>query len=68
MVLTSGRISAEMAAKAASLGVALIASRTAATDMAAEICAKYGIGIAGYVRGDSFRIVACPERFSIETT
>src|SRR5512138_3850793 len=64
MLLTSGRVSAEMAAKAASLGVALIASRTSATDMAVEICAKHGIGIADYVRGDSFRIAACPERFA----
>lgn len=67
MLLTSGRVSAEMAAKAASLGVALIASRTSATDMAVKICSQYGIGIAGYVRGDSFRIAACPERFAIET-
>jgi FdhD protein len=62
MLLTSGRVSTEMAAKAASLGVALIASRTAPTDMAVRICREQGIGLVGYVRGESFRVAACPER------
>jgi hypothetical protein len=38
MLVTSGRISAEMAAKAAHLGIALLASRTSATDMAKDMC------------------------------
>lgn len=62
LLLTSGRVSTEMAAKAASLGVALIASRTSPTDMAVRICREHGIGLAGYVRSDSCRIAACPER------
>ncbi len=62
MMLTSGRVSSEMAAKAASLGVALIASRTSPTTMAVRICRETGIGLVGYVRGESFRVAACPER------
>lgn len=62
LLLTSGRVSSEMAAKAASFGVALIASRTSPTDMAVRICREAGIGLAGYVRGESFRMAACPER------
>jgi FdhD protein len=62
LLLTSGRVSSEMAAKAASLGVALIASRTSPTDMAVRICKEAGIGLVGYVRGESFRVVASPER------
>lgn len=62
LLLTSGRVSTEMAAKAASLGVALIASRTSPTDMAVRICREAGIGLAGYVRGESFRVAACSER------
>lgn len=62
LLLTSGRVSAEMAAKAASLGVALIASRTSPTDMAVRICREAGIGLVGYVRGEGFRLAACPER------
>ncbi|HIJ95685.1 MAG TPA: formate dehydrogenase accessory sulfurtransferase FdhD [Desulfuromonadales bacterium] len=65
LMLTSGRVSSEMAAKAASLGVALIASRTSPTDMAVRICREAGIGLVGYVRGDSFRLAACPERVRI---
>jgi FdhD protein len=67
MLLTSGRVSTEMAAKAASLGIALIASRTSPTDMAVRICKERGIGLAGYVRGESFRIAACPERLRMAT-
>ena len=62
LLLTSGRVSSEMAAKAASLGVALLASRTSPTDMAVRICQEAGIGLLGYVRGTGFRIAACPER------
>jgi len=63
LLLTSGRVSTEMASKAASLGVAAIASRTSPTNLAVQICREAGIGLAGYVRGESFRIAACPERF-----
>ena len=62
LLLTSGRISSEMAAKAAALGVALIASRTSPTDMAVRLCEEAGIGLLGYVKGTGFRIAACPER------
>jgi FdhD protein len=54
-----------MAAKAASFGVALIASRTSPANMAVRICREAGIGLAGYVRGESFRLAACPERVRI---
>lgn len=67
LLLTSGRVSSEMAAKAASLGVALIASRTSPTDMAVRICREAGIGLVGYVRGESFRVAACPERLRMAT-
>ncbi|MBI5489874.1 MAG: formate dehydrogenase accessory sulfurtransferase FdhD [Deltaproteobacteria bacterium] len=68
LLLTSGRVSSEMAAKAASLGVALIASRTSPTDMAVRICRESGIGLVGYVRGASFRIAACGERVVVGGT
>ncbi len=62
LLLTSGRVSSEMATKAASLGVALIASRTSPTDLAVRICTEQGIGLVSYVRGESFRVAASPER------
>ena len=65
LMLTSGRVSSEMAVKAARLGVTAIASRTSPTDLARDYCRQAGIGLAGYVRGESFAIFACPELFRI---
>jgi FdhD protein len=56
MLVTSGRVSTEMAAKAARLGVVLIASRTSPTDMAVKICRDAGILLIGYVRGGKFTV------------
>ena len=56
ILVTSGRISSEMAAKSALLGVSLLASRTSPTDMAARICEQAGITLVGYVRGGSFKV------------
>jgi FdhD protein len=65
MLITSGRISSEMAAKAALLDVSLIASRTSPTDMAVKICEKAGITLAGYVRGGKFNVYAHSEKLGI---
>ena len=54
-----------MAAKAALLGVVLIASRTSPTDMAVEICEDAGIVLLGYVRGRRFNVYAHPERLCV---
>jgi FdhD protein len=62
MLVTSGRVSSEMVAKAALLGIALIASRTSPTDMAIRLCREQGICLVGYVRGGRFTVYALPER------
>ena len=51
VILTSGRISYEMAAKIARLGVAVGASRTAATDQAVRLANRLGMELCGYCRG-----------------
>ena len=61
MLVTSGRVSSEMAAKASLLGISLIASRTSPTDMAIRLCNEQGISLVGYVRGGRFTLYACPE-------
>ena len=61
MLVTSGRISTEMVAKATLLGVRLIASRTSPTDMALKLCDQSGICLAGYVRGGKFTVYSHPE-------
>lgn len=62
MLVTSGRISTEMVAKAALLGVRLIASRTSPTDMAIKLCEQSNICLVGYVRGAKFTVYSHPER------
>jgi len=65
LLVTSGRVSAEMAAKAAALGIPLIASRTSPTDMAIRICQEAGITLVGYLRGAKFNVYAHPEQLSL---
>jgi FdhD protein len=61
-LVTSGRISSEMVAKAAHLGIAAIASRTSPTDMAVRLADERGITVVGYVRGGKFIVYSHPER------
>lgn len=62
MLVTSGRISTEMAAKAALLGICLIASRTSPTDMAIKLCEESGITLIGYLRAGRFQVYSGPQR------
>ncbi len=68
MLVTSGRVPTEMSAKAAMLGVSLIATRTTPTDMAVELCRDAGIVLVGYVRAGTFTVYTCPERIACEET
>lgn len=68
MLVTSGRVSSEMAAKAAQLGVALISTRTSPTDMAVKICREAGIVLAGYVRRREFVIYSNHEGLNTNAT
>jgi len=66
VLVTSGRVSSELASKAALLGIALIASRTSPTDMAVKICRSAGIALVGYLRGGRFTLYAHPERLAMQ--
>ena len=68
MLITSGRISSEMAAKAALLDVSLVASRTSPTDMAVKICGQAGITLVGYVRGGRFTVYTHSERIDVSVS
>lgn len=65
ILITSGRISSEMAAKAALLGISAVASRTSPTDMAVRICGEAGISVIGYLRGDRFTVYSHPETIAM---
>jgi FdhD protein len=65
MMVSSGRISTEMVAKAARLGIGLIASRTSPTDRAIELCEQAGITLVGYLRGRGLEIYSHPRQLQI---
>lgn len=67
MLVTSGRVSTEMVAKAARLGIGLIASRTSPTDKAIELCEQAGITLVGYLRGSGLEIYSHPQQLQVST-
>ena len=66
MLVTSGRISSEMVAKAARLGIGLMASRTSPTDKAVELCEQAGITLVGYLRSSSMDIYSHPQQLKLQ--
>lgn len=68
ILVASGRVSSEMAAKAGSLGISVIASRTSPTDLAVRICGELGITLVGYVRGRRFNVYTHPVRIAARGT
>jgi len=62
-LVTSGRVSTEMVAKAIQLGISLIASRTSPTDMAVRMCEESGVSLIGYLRSGKFNIYSHQECF-----
>lgn len=65
MLVTSGRVSTEMVAKAARLGIGLIASRTSPTDKAIALCEQAGITLVGYLRGNSMEVYSLPQQLQL---
>ena len=65
MLVTSGRVSTEMVAKAARLGIGLVASRTSPTDRAIDLCEQAGITLVGYLRGQSMEIYSHPQQLQL---
>ncbi|MDT8443277.1 MAG: formate dehydrogenase accessory sulfurtransferase FdhD [Desulfuromonadales bacterium] len=68
MLVTSGRVSSEMVAKAARLGIGLLASRTSPTDKAIELCEQAGITLVGYLRGSSMEIYSHPQQLQLSSS
>lgn len=68
MLVTSGRVSTEMVAKCVLLGIELVASRTAPTDMAVRMANEAGITMIGYVRPGRFELYTHPERLQVAPT
>ncbi len=62
LLLTTGRISSEILLKAAKRGVPVVVSRGAPTALAVELALRFGVTIAGFVRGRRMNIYTHPER------
>lgn len=62
VLICTGRISYEMAVKAAKAGVPIVVSRSAVTDLAAEIGNSLGVTLVGYARGGKLTVYTHPER------
>jgi len=64
LLLTTGRVSSEIVAKARRMGVPCIVSHSAATSRAVALAEGLGIAIIGYVRGGTFIVYAGKESSS----
>lgn len=62
VLVATGRLSYEMTVKAAKARVPVAASRSAVTDLAAELAESLGIALAGYVRGGKLTVYTHPHR------
>lgn len=64
VLLVSGRVSSETVAKAAMLGIRLIASRTSPTDRAIRLAHDAGMTLVGCLGGTGFNVHTHPEIFA----
>ena len=62
IILTSGRISSEMLLKSAKVGIPIVISRSAATDLAIEIAKNLGITLVGFARGKKMNVYSNEQR------
>ena len=62
LLVSTGRLTAEVAAKSVRLGVWGLASRSAATARAVELAAEFGMVLVGFVRGKRLNVYCGAER------
>jgi FdhD protein len=66
ILLTTGRLSAEMLNKAAKMQVPILVSRTSPTDLAVEMAKAWGITLIGYARGKQIHVYSGEERVKLD--
>jgi FdhD protein len=62
VLLVSGRVSFEIAQKAAVAGVPVLCAISAPSDLAVEAAERLGVTVVGFLRGDGFNVYSRPER------
>jgi FdhD protein len=65
ILLTTGRLSAEMLNKAAKMQVPVLVSRTSPTDLAVDMAKAWGITLIGYARGQQIQVYSGEERVEL---
>ena len=63
-LMVSGRASFELAQKALTAGMPLIAAVSAPSSLAIELAREFGLTLVGFLRGPSFNVYASPERLA----
>lgn len=66
VLVATGRISYEMTVKAAKARVPVVASRSAVTDLSAELGDALGIALVGYARGGKLNVYTHGERITMK--
>jgi FdhD protein len=66
LLLSSGRVSSEVLAKAARCRVPVLVSRTAPTDRSVEEARRLNLTLAGFARGERMNLYSAPERITGE--
>ncbi|MFC0271475.1 formate dehydrogenase accessory sulfurtransferase FdhD [Metabacillus herbersteinensis] len=62
IIVFSGRISSEVLLKAAKIGVGIVLSKSAPTDLAIKMAEDLNITAVGFIRGNSLNVYSHPER------
>lgn len=66
VLVFSGRISSEVLTKAAKIGVGIVLSKSAPTDLAIKLAEDLNITAVGFIRGSSFNVYSHPQRIVLE--
>jgi FdhD protein len=65
VALVSGRVSFEVAQKAAVAGIPVLVAVSAPTDLAVATARRLGMTLVGFLRGDGFNVYAGEERIDL---
>jgi FdhD protein len=67
VLMVSGRVSFEIAQKAAVAGIGTIAAVSAPSSLAVAAAQRLGVAVVAFVRGDTFNVYSHPERVAFES-
>lgn len=65
LVLTTGRLSADIVSKARACGIPILVSRSAVTSLAIKLARRFGITLVGFLRGRRLNVYTGFERITV---